>query len=67
MILLPTSYIAKAIVAALVIVLPTQCLTTADLLILPHLYTLAVVKEVLIYLKMALRSTIIVPIRTNFN
>ena len=58
---------AKAIVAALAIVLPTQYLTIANLLILPHLYTLAVVKEALTYLKMALYSIIIVPIKTNLN
>ena len=58
---------AKAIVAALAIILPTQYPTTANLLILPYFYALAVVKEALTYLKIALCGTIIVPIRTNFN
>ena len=58
---------AKAIVTALAITLPTQHLTTANLLILPYLYTLAVIKEALIYLKIALYGTIIVPIKINLN
>ena len=67
MTLLFTSCVAKAMVAAPAIVLPTWCLTTANLLILPYLYTLAVVKEALTYLKMVLYGTTIVPIRTNLN
>ena len=67
MTLLSTSCVAKAIVAALAIVLPTQHLIMANLLILLYLYALAVVKEALTYLKIALYSTIIVPIRTNLN
>ena len=39
----------------------------ANLLILPYFYALAVVKEALIYLKMALYGITIVPIRTNLN
>ena len=58
---------AKAIVATLAIALPTQYPTTANLLTLPYLYTLVVVKEALTYLKMALYSIIIVPIKTNLN
>ena len=58
---------AKAMVAALAIALPTWYPTTANLLILPYLYTLAVVKEALTYLKMAFYSIIIVSIKTNLN
>ena len=67
MTLLPTSYMAKAIVATLAIVLPTQHLTTANLLILPYLYTLAVGKKALTYLKIVLCGIIIIPIRINLN
>ena len=67
MTLLSTSCVAKAMVAALAIALPIWRPTTADLLILPYFYALAVVKEALTYLKMVLCSITIVPIRTNLN
>ena len=67
MTLLPTSCVAKAIVATLAIVLPTQHPTTADLLILPHFYALAVVKEALTYLKIVFYGIIIIPIKINLN
>ena len=67
MTLLPTSCVAKAMVAALAITLPTQRPIMADLLILPYLYALVVVKKASIYLKMVFCSIIIVPIRTNLN
>ena len=67
MTLLPTSCMAKAIVAAPAIALPTQRPTIANLLILPHFYALVVVKEALTYLKIALYSIIIIPIKTNLD
>ena len=67
MTLLPTSCMAKAIVAAPAIALPTQRPTIANLLILPHFYALVVIKKTSTYLKMALYGIIIVPIKTNFN
>ena len=67
MTLLPTSCVAKAIVAAPAIVLPTRHPTTANLLILLYLYALAVVKKALIYLKIVLYSIIIVPFKINLN